>query len=402
MKSKHTIRSIILFFLVLIEVLSATHWQQSMSMQWCRWLHIISGIGVVVILCFKIPRENHMNIKTYRWIPFLLWIVLGLRLLPGFNTMFSQHPLDYTHADMLPVIEVMVKRWISFEPVYELIPQFWNGVMPVYLPALWLPFVPAVLFSFDLRWITVGILFLVLLYVLVRKKSNPWSWVIFIPIGLWFNYLQHNRTETFILSEEGVVYAYYMLLVVAIYTRHFISVGISLTLCLLSRYGIAFFAIGLALSMYWMISRKNWLYLIGGMSASGIVLMTITGAWSKLHIFFNLPSAYLKNIADFKSKYQNELNDGLGVVPMIDLDYMPVVYRLMVILLIIVAILMIINVKRFDHRFYFLAFLKLSLVIFYNMLIIPYQYLFFTSIWVSIAICFVYMNHFEKIEIELS
>lgn len=394
MKNKHTIRAILLFVLVLIEVLSSTHWQQSMSMQWCRWLHLTAGIGVVIILFFKPVPVQRLFINR-SWLPFLLWLLLVVWLVPGFYRMFQNHPLDYTHADMLPVIEVMVQRWITNSPVYEIIPQYWNGVLPVYLPALWLPFVPAVLFAFDLRWITLGMLFFALLYLLMRKKSTPWSWFIFIPIGLWFNYLRHNRTETFLLSQEGVVYAYYILLVVALYVRHQVAIGISLALCLLSRYGIAFFAIGLILSCFIQFEGKKRFITFLSASLTGIFLLGITGAWKNLFIFLNLPGEYLKNIATFQSKYQDVLNDGLGLVPMIYLDYMSWMYSTMVFLLIAAATCMVFYCRRFYHRFYFLAFLKLSLIVFYNLLMIPYQYLFFTSIWVSIAICFLYMNHCE-------
>ncbi len=402
MNKKHQIRSIILFVLLLIEVLSATHWQLSMSIQWCRWWHIAAGLGFVGLLFLRpLQGRDVLHKSNQRWLPIMLWAILVLWLTPGFYKLFKEHPLDFTHADMLPVIEVMVHRWLDGLPVYDMIPQFWNGVMPVYLPAMWLPYVPAIVFSFDMRLVNLIGIFLVLLYLLIRKKSTPWAYAVFIPIGLWFNYLRHNRQETFLLTQEGVVYVYYILLVIALYSRKAVLAGTALGLCLLSRYGILFFSISLVICYYLHEPSIYWKKLILSVGITGLALMTITGAWANLHIFIGLPGEYINNMVNFKAKYQDVMNDGLGLVPMIPIEYITMIYRGMVCLLIFIAIAMIGALKKYDHRFYYLSFLKLTLIVFYNLMIIPYQYLIFTSVWVSITIWYLYINHEEELVVPI-
>lgn len=91
--------------------------------------------------------------------------------------------------------------------------------MPVYLPAMWIPFVPAILFDFDLRWITYGMLLISILVMLLSHRTFLGTLMTFILIGLWFDYVLNVRNETLVLAEEGVVYAYYIGLVISLYKK---------------------------------------------------------------------------------------------------------------------------------------------------------------------------------------
>lgn len=54
----------------------------------------------------------------------------------------STSPLSYTDADMIPIMQVMSQRFLQGEwsMVYQPVQEIWNGIQPVYLPAMWMPF----------------------------------------------------------------------------------------------------------------------------------------------------------------------------------------------------------------------------------------------------------------------
>ena len=55
-------------------------------------------------------------------------------------------PLDPDFADMLPIMKVMNERFLhgDWKQVYDPITEIWNGTRPIYLPAMWIPYAPAV------------------------------------------------------------------------------------------------------------------------------------------------------------------------------------------------------------------------------------------------------------------
>ncbi|MEP7320543.1 MAG: hypothetical protein ABI761_01445 [Saprospiraceae bacterium] len=128
----------------------------------------------------------------------------------------------------------------------------------------------------------------------------------------------------------------------------------------------------------------------------GSGLMILSGAWLKLKVFLGLPKQYLVWMESYKYKYQAVLDESLGLSPFFPLKMRTVILNSMSALLILTVWLMIRFYKKDTHRFYLLAFLKLSLVIFYNLFIIPYQYLMYTSVAVSFALFYLYSNHEEK------
>ena len=47
----------------------------------------------------------------------------------------------------------------EWRQVYDPISEIWNGTRPIYLPAMWFPYAPAVMLKIDMRWITVTAVF---------------------------------------------------------------------------------------------------------------------------------------------------------------------------------------------------------------------------------------------------
>lgn len=391
MRQKTTI--ILLFLLVLIELLSATAWTEYIHKDYCRYIHLSSGIGIFYLLIFNSRHSSFIKSINSKLVPGLIVMILLCWSVPKLDALFNHQAIDFHYADMLPVIKTMCERWLSFSPVYSFIPEIWSGVMPVYLPALYLPYVPAILLQFDMRWIGYAFTVLPLSYIILYKKSSVLSWLIFVLLGLLFDFILYRRHEAFTLSEEGVVYGYYMLLTFFIYKRQFYATAIVAACCILSRYSGIFFITSLAVCLFIMNQKAEWKKYLSIGIISVLILITAGRAWSHLGDLLGLSSVYIQNIKENPAKYQDVLNDGMGVMPLIGFEHVQYVFYIQIFLLILIAVGMIAWVKKYHHSFYYPAFLKLSLVVFYNVLILPYSYLMYTSVFVSFVLFFLYANH---------
>lgn len=384
---------VVLLLLALIaEVLSITFWIELFSMNACRWIHFISGF-IVGLVILNATTEGKMTPRTYQLQSVILLFFLFLWVVIRLHTLYERNPLDFTKADMLPVIQVMSERFIRLEAVYEIIPEIWEGVMPVYLPALWLPFVPSVIAGVDIRWTTVIFLFIALFILFSRVRAGKYALLVFLPVGLWFDFILYNNNGTFVWSEEAVVYGYYILLALVLYIKAYRWIGILLACCLLSRYGILFYAGALILCFYLFDDRRAFFQFFISASATGILLFTISRAWGYIPDFIRLPGVYLDNLQANPVKYHEVMKEALGFVPLTDPASYRSMFWLMIFLLVVLAFLMVHRYKKNPHPFVLLGFLKLSLVVFYHFIPIPYTYLFHTSVWVSMAIFFLYSSH---------
>ncbi|HZE84087.1 MAG TPA: hypothetical protein VE035_07245, partial [Puia sp.] len=182
-------------------------------------------------------RSNHYRL-----------VILGLIALVMYTQCrywFEEITLDIYNADMLPIIKVMDQRFIAgqWSKIYDTIPEIWNGVQPIYLPAMWQPFVPAVALGIDMRWTTVvGLLFVAgaFLFLYRPRAGSYFSFFTGVLAFLLFWWLFADNSPGLItVSEEGVVIAYYVLLVLALASGNTVLTGIAASLCMLSRYALA-------------------------------------------------------------------------------------------------------------------------------------------------------------------
>src|SRR5436190_18886912 len=229
--------------LAILQVLSATYFLDIPNFQALdSFLFLFTGVGISLCLLqvpvIQIRKDSIFNRQ-------LLFKLLVIALLLPVSYQVARHimddnPLLYQNADMLPIIKSMNQRFLNgqWKQVYQPIPEIWNGIQPIYLPAMWMPFSLSLILHFDIRWITVcGIWLSVILCVL-----PPWrkSWknillvVALITLLTWLHTDEDNNVIR--LTEEGVVFFYYSALTVAIILFNPWLLGISVALCLLSRY----------------------------------------------------------------------------------------------------------------------------------------------------------------------
>lgn len=93
------------------------------------------SIGILIsILMMYSHRMKRLKLKYYYIWKAVIFFVISVWFGVHLHQLFDKFPLDYTKADMLPVIEIMCQRWLHHDPVYSIIPEIWNGVKPPYLP----------------------------------------------------------------------------------------------------------------------------------------------------------------------------------------------------------------------------------------------------------------------------
>jgi hypothetical protein len=188
----------------------------------------------------------------------------------------DENPLLYQNADMLPIIKSMNQRFLhgQWKQVYQPIPEIWSGIQPIYLPAMWMPFGLSLIFDFDIRWITLcGIWLSLILCVLPVWRKLIESIFLIVAFLILLAWLHTNGDNGVIeLTEEGVVFFYYSLLATAIILKNPWIMGISVALCLMSRYS---FIGWIPFAIVYLLLRREYKFLLRVSLAAATVVFVL-------------------------------------------------------------------------------------------------------------------------------
>ena len=397
-------RIVLLFAAVLLEILCQTHWIGLYDKHWVSIVYLAAGLAVGVLVLFRTERSKSITTNT-RLVPglaaALFLFLVGYTVVQALE-IFRTVPLDYRTADMLPVISVMGERLLHGEPVYVVIPEIWNGVQPVYLPAMWLAYLPAVAGGFDLRWVSVAFVLAAVALPFVRCPAGArWSWLVLpvaIPIGLLFWHFLERDTALLSMTEEGVVAGFYVLLAVALWRGNPWLIGVALALAALSRYSLGPWIPAWLAFEYFFRSKQNALIAAATAAGLGIMLLAITGALWHLDVFLALPQKYLDVALAQKDAWAIDpvIAGNLGMAKFFAKTDLPRLYTINYLLSFGVPLLLLVLYRRFHHYFepglFGLATLKIALTIVLNLLVIPWPYLFYPSAFLSLAIFAIYVQ----------
>lgn len=393
----------ILMALIIVEVSCQVFWLPIYSPSIISWTYFISGLGIGAFFLWLSSRPKPaFVIARYQSILYFLFLLLGLYIYRHSAFALERNPLNYQVADMLPVIQIMGERFLQGEPIYATIPDIWGGMQPIYLPAMWLTYLPAVIFNFDLRWISlllIGVVFLmVYFFVPARRQASFWIILFFLPVFMIINHLLTVDSVFFSASEEAVVVFYYLLFGASLFTRQYILQAVLLTFCLLSRFSLlgwvpVYFAV-LYVQAGWPILRR----VLAVSVILGVALMTLTGALFHLDIWLGIQKNYLDALMSQPWKYQELIDVNLGLAKMWQYDALPIMHYLSMLigLILLPAIFIFFIFKKYrftQHPLFLIGSLKITLVIFYNLLIMPYGYLFYTNTALSIILFMGYTAH---------
>jgi hypothetical protein len=370
------------------------------------FVYFLSGITLsVLFLLFPspvIPRWKSLGAaRSARYKAGLaLLLAAGIWLLC--RDLFANVPVDLEHADMLPIIRTMDQRFISghWSHVYDIIPEIWKGSQPIYLPATWLPFSVPLLLHLDMRWVTAACVMFIFGIHLVWYHKRELLISVLVPMiaaGLLWWLVTENETHGFLtVSEEGMVAVYYVLLVMALLTEQFWLAAVAISLCMLSRYALIGWvpAFGLYLLAFRKYKQVLWMTFCGVMLLAGLFILPFgLGPFLQL---LQLPGHYIDFARRVWQDSPEVFSQSMGFAKFYGPGHITALHNSLVLLTFMVPVLFVAVCiylsRKWKLRHIPLAALKLSVVIFFSFIDVPYLYLFYTSSFISLVAvsCFLF------------
>jgi hypothetical protein len=379
---------------------------ETLSSTWCLKLHgwgplfailyLLSGLSIAGIL-LRLPELRLPALAKRPWrspANQRSAIIIGLTALALYSWClywFDEIPIDISNADMLPIIKVMAERFLAGQHshVYDPIPAIWHGVHPIYLPAMWLPYVPAIAMGIDMRWTAIaGLLFAFGAFIILYKPANTRpSFILGVLAFLLFWWIVADNTPGIVsVSEEGVVIGYYVLLVLALVSGKPWLTAIAISLCMLSRYALVGW---IPAYLLWLILQKKRKQL-SIVSLTGILcfvlLFLIPVGWVTFTRLAHLPANYVSFAGRVWKDAPDVFSTAPGLAWFFGRNGTAILHGLLTLFSFILPITFTVTALRRRRSNIPLAALKLSLVVFYCFIDVPYLYLFYTSSLVSLII----------------
>lgn len=386
--------SAIIVILALLQVLSTTYFLYIPNFYVVNsFLFLFTGIGMSICL-LKIPqfqiREaaiiNNQLVSKF----FIIALFVPVSYLFARHIM-DDNPLLYQNADMLPIIKIMNQRFLDghTEQVYQPIPEIWNGITPIYLPAMWMPFGFSLIFDFDIRWITVCGIWLSAMLCIWTNWKRKWQAIVLaaaiLILLIWYHTDEDNGVIE--LTEEGVVFFYYTLLVTAIIFNSPWLLGISVALCLLSRYS---FIGWMPFAVLYLLLKREYKFLWKTSLITTIVLLILLLPFGMGPLFYHLHlhDDYISHAARVWNDEPETFYETLGMAKFFGPTHIKLLHIILETGTFLVPLIFLFFVRKkiSTQPNILLAGLQLSLTFFYNFLDVPYMYLFYTLVFVSLAI----------------
>ncbi|MEL6590993.1 MAG: hypothetical protein AAFP02_11150 [Bacteroidota bacterium] len=399
----------------LLETLCSTRWVYKSSSEALLLVTIPYFIlGLLIALWPLLPTSKRVSFgsshRGFVW-PFtgLIGATIGyyfFELWTHSKEIIAKYAIDYHVADMLPVIQKQAERFLNNGPVYDIIPEIWGGMPPIYFPAFWAPFTLPMILGYDIRWATVflllGSMLIACAPVLRLRRTHFLFFLPLIPMYFIMEAIWVEKVFMVRLTQEGVAVFYYLLLGFAIWRRIPWLEGIAIGLCLLSRYALIPWLLVYGVYALFFRSRRELITVVGIPSAMVLFLFLIPYGFERWDFFFNHPGKYkayaerlwIKDVLFYErtlglAKYfsqemviwQNRLHLGLtfaAPAAMLAAGWKrlrkPIEYPQL-------------------HAFFLLCSLKLSLVMFYNFIVVPVYYLFYVNTFLSVLIVAAYIRY---------
>ena len=405
--------SIGLSICVLLETLALTYMQQNGATFYysSSILYFMAGLGICLIPLIPLHKESKSisaNKYTNQVIPYLG--VLFLLALIVFHvirlkSLYSNIGIDKKWADMLPTIELACQRFLQGKNVYGSAPEIWDTAIIPYLPLMWVPFLPAIVFDFDLRWITLIVqllgIALILKPILVRKKTVPFIPSIIAGLGLFLllNFFLYKNTTYWSMTEEGIVAGFYLLLSYSLLRGNYWMIGLAITGCTLSRYSLLFWIPIYFAFIFFTKPRLDFGKLFLSYAVSMLLLFILPYFIKDPSYFINIPIGYSKLVPNFwvHSKIDEHLLYNVGLFKFFNVASLHLMPTLEVITSFLAPLLFSLIVWRLknkyplNERYISYISLKISLIFFFGFIQMPYMYIFVPVTLISYLLLFDYL-----------
>jgi len=368
-------------------------------------LYLLAGL-VFVYSVLLLPSADFPKFRVIKKeFRFKLPIVMVMFVLAYITASYwlDMITLDPDFADMLPIMKVMNERFLhgNWKQVYDTIPEIWNGTSPIYLPAMWFPYLPAVALQLDMRWVTViALLFsFAILIMNIQLRNNRYfgyGLLFLAALLFWWLFSRNDVHSLITMSEEGVVIFYFTLLCLAIISGNAWMMGITACLCMLSRYSmIGWLTPCLIYFAAQKDFRKAWVFSIAGITGF-LLFFLIPFGWKSMEQMIKLPANYV----GFAGKVWENTPEvywlNLGVAKFFGPHHIVALHRTLIVTSFTIPLLFMVfclSQKKWRWQNINLACFKLSLLVFYQFIDVPYGYLFFTCSFVSFAMAAFFLRY---------
>ncbi len=408
-------KSLILFVLIVIEVLLITYCRNIFgSLVSPVMLLLVSiSIGVITMVYFKkeedIPSASFW--KTDRQTYYFMLLFAGMAVLTlflpkrGYIGIVENFLINPQYSDVMPTIQVMTKRFVSGEPVYQYIENFGYKIAPSYLPMVWFPFVPAELLHIDYRYATwlFWLVTILLLMITSIRRSNGTAINLIgtLLLGLYILSVIDKEPAALAWTPELANASFYVLLLMGLLSNNTVVKAAAITGCLMSRYSIVLF-IPLVFLIEWNQNGiKKSLILFGYTFLFSALLMLplIGNHWKELYDGYKYYA--VSGIGEWKHLAANGLPlhifNGNGLAAWVytfksgsiedKFNFMHQVHLTVVVLTVLVLSgLYWFNRGMLHPRWYVIGAIKIYLAVFYGFIQVPYTYLFLVPVLYSIAL----------------
>ena len=419
MRLKNIFFAAIVISLCFLELWLFSVGKKQFGIMWSPLIVFLSGLfSGVGFLVFFYKKEIDYPTNKWNWrrtTTALVIVFVGIwKCGDILKNLIKSKPIDFhdpTGSDVIPQVGILVERFLSGIFPYQLISTEWTlnySLYPTYLPLTWMPFVFPDLLGIDYRWMSFAILILSFFYFFY--KTIPWItslWKVFfivlIPFLFLFLLQNDGNIGTFAYSIETLIGGYYLIVAMALFSKKNWVRGISLSLCLLSRYSLILW-LPVFFYVLFLKEKKSNIFQIGGWIIFSFLVFYIIPFFSQDPTIFSQGFAYhtkaaMITFSSFPWQKAGELplmlGNGYGFA-IYFYEFMDgtvaeklLAYRSTHFVLsccsALFSIIIFYKIKdQIDYRIFLLGTLKIYLVFFYNFIQIPFHYLIFPLVFISL------------------
>lgn len=331
-----------------------------------------------------------------------------LVVVPFLIDVFANFSTKPEFSDIIPQTKTLVSRLLEGVFPYREISDWGYSMYPTYLPLQWMPFILPEVLHFDYRWMAFAVFcvgFMFYLLFILHRKINLFNNIIllilpFIAIMLFIWY----DAPVFGFTIESLIGGYYLILCLSFFSKSVYVRALGLTLCLLSRYSLVLWIPLYILIIYFSESKKNAIW-ISAITLLGVLFIYGPFLGFDSNIFLNGYRYHTTAaVGEWGGHPWQELTDkpfhlfrGVGIAAFFYdfaggelIDRLHLLQRVHLLSSIGIVLLLGLFFFRFkskiNYPIFALASLKIYLAIFYNFIQIPYVYLFFILIIISLPI----------------
>ncbi|MDZ4757608.1 MAG: hypothetical protein SGJ10_05650 [Bacteroidota bacterium] len=376
-------------------------------------LFTVTGLAIALLPFFTkldFASSTHKIISVKKEYIYSFFALLFL--LFGFwaQHIFVTNPIDIKKSDIIPFIDTLyVDRFLNGDYVYALAPGLGYGNWtPNYLPMHWLPFVVSKLMGIDPRWIPLTFYFIAsFIYIkfLLQKNDGLKNLYIKLALPIVFLFLIFWKQSNEIAhTVELLIASYYFILAVFLSNNHILGRSIGLMFTLLSRYAVVFY-LPAALVLEWLNDKKRLFKELGWVLLFVSIFYIIPFLLKDTNIFIEGSKAYdIAAVGEWKGQAWQaptdkpfQLFQGLGFAswgynnfPGDLMEKIAQYKNILLLVSIIASLLLIVFVykkhNKYPQQLLHLAALKVILTTVFAFVLVPYSYLFWSSLVVSFCI----------------